>query len=261
MSKITTNSRFFYGTTVSILNRSIDFDEGGGELQATLKVGAYSLTEYAAEVQRALREAGSQAYTVTLNRTTRKLTIAAPLAFDLLTNTGTRAGSSAWVMMGFTTVADHTGATSYLAENGAGSEYVTQWPVDQYLAEDDNIVKENATVNMTPAGIVQMIDFGDGRRVQMNIRLITNQQLYDSCANPSFVYNAAGVAAAKALMTYLLTKGRVEFMPDKDTQASFTKCFLESSADDRNGTSYELKNMKTPDVYETGRLTFRKVLV
>lgn len=261
MSKITTNSRIFYGTTVTILNRSIDFDEGGSELQATLKVGAYSLTEYAAEVQRALREAGTQAYTVALNRTSRKLTIAAPVNFTLRSNTGTRAGTAAWAMMGFSTAANKTGSNSYLADSGAGSEYVCQYPVDKYLAFDDNEVSENATVNVTPAGIVQMVDFGVGARAEMNIRLITNLELYEKCANPSFVYNATGVTDAKNLLKYLRTKGRVEFMPDKDTPSSFTKCFLESSADDRDATRWELKNMKTPDVYETGRLTFRKVLL
>lgn len=261
MSKITTRSRFYYGTTVNLLNRSIDFDEGGPELQATLRVGAYSLTEYVAEIQRALRAAGTQAYVVSLNRTTRRLTFSAPLAFQLRSNTGTRAGSSAWSMMGVSTSADHLANTSYTATSGAGSEYVTQYPVDQYMSFEDNIEKEAATVNATPAGIVQLIDFGDVPRCEMNLRLITNLNLYAGCSGQPFVYNASGIAAAKAFMAYILTKARVEFMPDQASPAVFTKCFLEATADDRMGTRYELKNMKTPDIYSTGRLTFRKVLV
>lgn len=257
MSKIVTLSRFFYGTTVTIQNRSIDFDEGGPELQATLKVGSYSLTEYAAEWQRALREAGTQAYVVTLNRATQKITASAPLNFTLRANTGSRVGTGAWLMAGFTTAANYTGANSYLAPNIAGKKYDVQYPVNDYVADGDNIVKENATVNSTPAGLVQQVSFGEGSRVQMNIRVITNQT---GLKGDLYFENANGISDAKDFMAYLLTKGRVEFMPDKNTPASFVKCFLESTKEDKDARKYILKNMGVPEFYETGTLTFRKVL-
>jgi len=257
MSKITTRSRFFYGTTVTQQNRSIDFDEGSGEIQATLKVGAYSLTEYAAEWQRALREAGTQAYLVTLNRTTQKLTISAPSAFTLLSDTGSRVGTGAWDMAGIDTSADIVVNTSHTAANIAGERYDTQYPVNEYLAFDDNEVKESGVVSSTPAGIVQQIYFGDGARCEMNIRLITNQNL--KCTSP-FGYNPNGVSDAKAFLSYLLTKGKVEFMPDLSAPASFFTCYLERTQQDQNALRHQFENMQTPDVYQTGVLTFREIL-
>lgn len=257
MSKITTNSKFFYGTIVSVMNRSIDFDEGGPEIQATLRVGAYTATEYVAEFQRALRLAGSQLYTCTLNRTTRQMTIAAPLNFTLRSNSGTRLATTAYPLAGFSTAADFTGANSYAGVLGVGSEYITQYPVDEYLDPDDNIVKEQGTVNVTPDGILSQISFGDVPRAEMNIRLITDLDL----KNKSFVFNANGILDAKTFLAYLLSKGRVEFMKDKDSPGVFFKCFLESTSDDRSALRVVLKNMDTPNIYETGRLTFRKVIV
>lgn len=257
MSKIVTLSRFYFGTTVSTQNRSIDFNEGGSELQATLKVGAYSVTEYAAEWQRALREAGTQAYVVAFNRTTQKITVSAPLSFTLLRATGTRLGTSTWTMSGFGTGLDLTGTNSYLAPNICGQRYDVQFPVNNYTDEVDSIVKENATVNTTPAGLVQMVSFGDGTRVEMNIRVITNKL---DLKNANFVENANGVSDARNFMAYLLTKGRVEFMKDKTVPSAFLKCFLEGTKEDKDGRKFVLKNMKVPDFYETGTLTFRKVL-
>lgn len=257
MSTLKTLSRFFYGTTVTIYNRSIDFDEGGPELQATLKVGTYSLTEYAAEWQRALREAGSQAYIVSLNRSTQKITVSAPNPFTLLRGTGSRVGTGAWVMGGFGAGSDLTGANSYLSPNICGKRYDPQYLLFNYVAPEHSIVKEQATVNSTPAGIVQQASFGDGVRIEMNIRVITNKT---GLKLSPFVENANGISDALEFISYLLTKGRVEFMPDKDTPASFTKCYLEGTREDRDAKKFTLKNMKVPDFYETGDLIFRKVL-
>lgn len=258
MSTIKTLSRFYFGTTVTTLNRSIDFNEGGPELRATLKVGAYSVTEYAAEWQRALREAGTQAYVVSFNRTTQKITVSAPSNFSLLRSSGSRVGTGAWSMAGFGTGLDLTGANSYLAPNICGERYDPQYIVDQYIDAEDSFVKENATVNTTPAGLVQQVSFGDGSRIEMNIRVITNKT---GLANKNFVENVNGIDDARNFMSYLLTKGRVEFMKDKDTPANFVKCYLEGTREDKEGRKFILKNMKVPDYYETGTLVFRKVLV
>lgn len=258
MSKITTLSQFFYGTTVTINNRSIDFNEGGPELRATLKVGSYSATEYAAEFQRAMREAGSQAYVVIFNRTTQKLTITAPSNFSLLRASGSRLGTSAWVMLGYGTGADLTGANTYIAPNIMGSLYRCQYPVFDYTDPTHTIRKENATSNSTPVGIVQMVSFGDGVPIQLNIRLITNKL---DLKNSPFYENVNGIADFMTFIKFALTKGRLEFMPDVATPSYFVKCYLESTAEDRNAHKFTLKNMGDPEFYESGLLTFRKVLI
>lgn len=257
MSTIKTLSQFFYGTTVTTQNRSIDFDEGGGELRATLKVGTYSATEYVAEWQRALRESGSQAYVCSLNRSTQRMTISAPNPFSLLNGTGSRLGTSAWTMAGFTTGFNQTGLSSYEGPNRVGKRYVCQYPVSDYVAPEHVIVKESATVNDTPAGITQQVSFGDGIRVSLNIRVITNKT---GLKMKPFYENATGISDAMDFVAYLLTKGRLEFMPDWETPANFVKCYLESTREDRDAKRFILKNMKVPDFYETGVLTFRKVL-
>lgn len=256
MSTIKTLSRFFYGTAVTRLVWAVDFNEGAGELQATLAVGNYSLTEYGVELQRALRAAGSQAYVVSLNRTTRKFTISAPLNFSLLAGTGTRIGVGAWSMIG-AAATDKTGANTYTMENGAGSEYNPQYYLDGYTKEGHSIELEDAAVSSTPVGYSQIASFGDGSRVPMNIRLITNKT---GLKNTGFVANLNGESDFLTFIKYAMKKGRLEFMPDKTTPATFIKCFLESTSEDRDARKFKLKNMAV-DIYESGTLTFRKVLI
>lgn len=257
MSRINTLSQFFYGTTVTILNRAIDFDEGGGFLTATLRVGSYSVTEYAAEVQRAMREAGTQAYVVTFNRSTGLMTISAPFNFEINIATGPRAGTGAYTMMGFTGLVDLIGANSYTGNALCGDRYVTQYVVNDYVRDEHNIVKENGTVNSTPAGLVQQVTYGDGSRIQMNIRVITDKT--DLKLDP-FFNNPTGIADFMRFIAFALSKGTLEFMPDKDLPNTFFKVYLESTREDRSALRFTLKNMKTPDFYESGTLVFRKVL-
>lgn len=254
MSKITTRSAFFYGTTVTQFNRSIDFDEGAGEIQATLDIGDYSYTEYIQAIALAMTLAGGQPYVATPDRATGKWTISAASNFSLLVSTGSRVATSVWGMAGFTG-SDKTGANSYLSQESAGSIYETQHPVDNYLAPDENIHKEQATLNQTASGVTQIISFDDSSRIRMNIRLITNNL---NLKNTPFYSNASGIQDAKDFMTYLLTKSRVEFMPDTDTKTTFHTCLLESTKQDRSGLIFEFENM-SPDILQTGLLTFRKV--
>lgn len=255
MSTILTLSKFYYGHLVNSTNKSLDFNEGGSELQASLKVGAYSLTEYGAEIQRAMRAVGSQNYVVALDRVTRKFTISAPSNFTLLASTGSRIGTGCWSLLG-ATATNKTGTNTYTLENGSGSVYSPQYYIFDYLAEADNIVLEDATVDATPLGIAQVSKFGDGARITMNIRLISNLL---TIKNTGFIPSATGKADFMTFMTNLMNKGRVEFMPDVGTTSQFTKCYLESTKDDKEARRFALKQM-TMDVFESGLLIFRKVL-
>jgi len=257
MSTIKTLSAFWYGIRITNENKYIDFDEGSGELIAVLNLGDYSHTEFAVEIARAMKVAGTQNYSCSLNRVTRKLTIYAPLAFDLLTNSGSHTSNAAWDMIGMDTVADKTGLSSYLADSQTGIEYITQYPVDKYTSPEHSLVKEYSSVNVAASGVTQAVHFGDGSRPQMNIRVITDKI---GLKIDPFFENANGIDAALDLMKYLITKGKVEFMPDKDQTTVFYKLILESTREARDGTDFTLKNMKVPDFYETGDLVFRKVL-
>lgn len=256
MSTLTTLSVFYYGTTVTQENRYIDFDEGGIELNAILNLGSYTATEYCAEVKRALNAAGALDYDYSFNRTTRKITISASGNFTLRTNTGSHTGNNAWSMLGFTTVANKTGAATYTAENGLGSEYRPQYQLDNYVASEDHQVKEQAAVNVSAKGQTQTLFFGNGSRVKMDITVITNKV---GLKLDPFYENASGISEFRTFMNFLITKAKVEFMPDVGTRANFVPLILESTDVGRSGVEYQMKNM-TKDFYRSGLLTFREAI-
>ena len=256
MSTLKKNSRFFYNTSVTRFIAALDFDEGGGEIQATLEAGNYSLTEYAAELQRAMRAAGSQDYVVTINRATRVMTISAPNPFSLLVDTGSRSATGVWGTIG-AGAADLTGSNTYTMAGGTGKQYDLQYYAREYTATEHSIELEDAAVSSTPLGLAQVASFGDGSRIPMNITLITNKT---GLKNVGFVENPTGVVDFMDFIKYAMTKGRLEFMADKTVPATFVKCYLEATAQDRDGRKFQLQNM-APDFYESGRLIFRKVLV
>lgn len=259
MSKILTRSLFYYGGEITRTSANLDFDEGGLEIQAVMDVGDYTMADLATEMARAMSEVGSLTYTGTFNRTTRKITIASTAPFTLRSNTGTRVGTSAWIMLGFSTAANHTGASTYTGDTGAAYAYQTQYPVSQYTAEEHSIVKESSTTNVSATGVTQQIYFAEGARIEMNIRLISDKTGISSCQS-GFYENATGISDFMAFMRRIMHKGKLEFMKDVATPASFTKVILDSTKEDRSAQKFELKNMKTPDWYESGQLVFRKVI-
>jgi len=255
MSFLTTRSTFYYGFTVTRDNYAIDFDEGGPQLTAYLTIGAYTVTEYIAEVKRALDSVGALTYTVTFNRTTRKITIAATGTFALKCLTGTHVGSGIWTMAGFSAT-DKTGAATYTGENGAGSEYRPQAVFKDYISPTHFKVKEFAKVNVAADGTVQMVEFGTGQRFQCNIWQVTDK-VNTATSNPTWETQSGAIANTLLFLDFLITKGKVEFMPDRATPATFYGAILDRSEASSQGTSYTLNEMEAKDFYQTGRLTFR----
>lgn len=258
MSKITTLSTFYYGFTVTKENYSINFNEGAGELTAYVKIGDYTAEQYVDAVATAMTLAGTQTYTGSFNRTTRRMTISAPSNFSLLANTGSQTSVGIWVMSGYSTASDKTGANTYLAEGVAGSVYKTQMPFNKYIALEDYEVKESAVVNLSTSGIVQTLQFGDGQRMQCNIRGASN---LTGVKNHNYYENVTGIQDLRNFLKYLITKAKIEFMPDADVPGTFYNLLLESSDKDKNGTSFTLKNMDgANNYYESGVMIFRKVI-
>lgn len=256
MSTLTTLSSFYYGHKIDTTNCSWPFKEGAGsEIKAALNVGSYSLTEYAAEIQRVMNTFGLLTYTVTVNRSTRKITIASTGAFTLLAATGSTIGTGSFTLAGFSAI-DLTG-TTVTGQNASGKIYRPQFLLKNYSSPEHFLVKESAAVNISANGQVQVISFGDGARMKCNIIAITNRI---GVKNTPWFENATGIADALDFMSFLITKSKIEFMPDYATPSTFYKLMLDSTRTDRNGTGFELENMGTPDVYQTGDLTFRKVL-
>ncbi len=253
-----TYSKFFYGHTITEANRAIDFNEGGSELQATLNVGEYTLTSFLAEIKRALDAVGALAYTVTVNRTTRVITISAGSNFSLLTATGSRAGTSAYSLMGYTG-SNRTGASTYAGNVGSGSVYEPQFFLQDYVSPDENLDSVDEKVNEAPSGIVEVVKFGDRQFMECNIDWVTDK---NPSGHPLIKVQASGKANLIAFMTYLRTKAPVEFMPDMATPATFYPMLLESTRANKAGTGFKLKEKideKAPGYFETELLTFRVV--
>jgi len=255
MSTIASRSAFYYGFKIDENNRYLDFAEGGPQIDGVLNIGEYTLMGFAKELKRALDASGAQTYTVTVNRTTRIITIFAPGTFSLLVATGTHVGNTPFDLAGFT-VTDRTGGNNYAGNLSAGFAYETQFPVSEYVSAEHSKLKESASVNVSAKGEVQTIYFGDGRRVKMNIRLITNKT---GISNSGFYSNPNGISDAIDLMDFLISKGKAEFIPNVSDRNSFIDVILESTPQSNRGVAYELKNM-AKDVYETGQLLFREVI-
>lgn len=253
---IQTHSKFYYGFTVLPAAQYIDFDEGAGPLSAELQIGQYTLTEFAAEIARAMNDVGELTYTVTVNRVTRAITIAADGNFELLIATGGHLGTSAFALAGFSG-ADLSGSDEYTG-GAAGTEYKTQHKLQSYLAADDNHDVSYGTVNESASGEVEVVTFGDIQYVEGDFQYVSD---IDHGVGGPFRSRADGVAQLRALMNFMTTLAPVEFMPDEDQPADFLKLRLESTPDDQGkGLKYKLKEQYgrgLPGYFNTGVLRWR----
>lgn len=198
----------------------------------------------------------TQLYTVSVDRTTRAVTITSVDPFDLLTNTGSQVSTSPWTLIGFDTSVDHTGATTFTGESAAGSKYVTQFPPQDYVAPNFKKTKVQPSVNEAASGELEIITFGTRRIIEMELLWITNKDL----KSKDFFRNPTGVEDAITFMDFATTKAPMEFMEDKDIPNTFFKVILNSTEDSSNGTGFELIEevaRALPDYYKTGLLTFR----
>jgi len=256
---LNTHSRFYFDYNITSDFFAIDFDEGGGEIQADVEIGSYTLTEVLVEVAAAMTDAGGQEYTVSVDRDTRLVTISAPGTFDLLVSSGTRVGQGVWNILGFTTVVDRTGATSYVADEAAGEEYTTQFKLQDYVPSDQFQQAAEGTVNKAASGEIEVVKFGQEKFITARFNFITSRTISDS----QVIRNRpTGRDDFIAFLQYLTTKRPLEFMPDEDDTSTFEKVILESLPGSRDGIGYKLSELYgrgLPEFYDSGILTFRVV--
>lgn len=254
---LNTRSSFIYGYTIGSASFSIDIDEGAGELQASLGIGSYTFQELANELSRALNLVGGQEYTVTINRTTRTFTVSAPGNFTLLVTTGTRTGSSAYGVLGFTS--NKTGSDTYESDVSTGTEFRPQFFLQDYVDFDDNQSAQAASVSVTAGNLVQVVSFGTEKIAELNIKYQTNQ-----IGKSNFIeVDAQGLENLRAFMVFATQKNRMEFFKDRDNKASPIKVVLESTPTNRDGVGFKLREASSIGVgsgwYETGLLKLRQV--
>ena len=254
---LNTRSSFIYGYTIGSASFSIDLNEGAGELQANIGIGSYTFQELANELSRALNLVGGQEYTITINRTTRTFTIAAPGNFTLLVTTGTRAGSSAYGVLGFTS--NKTGSNSYTSDVSTGTEFRPQFLLQDYVDFEDNQSAQAASVSVTAGNLVQVVSFGTEKIAELNIKYQTNQ-----LGSSNFIEaDASGVENLRAFMVFATQKNRMEFFKDRDDKSTPIKVVLESTPTNSNGVGFKLREVSSIGIgsgwFETGLLKLRQV--
>jgi hypothetical protein len=118
------------------VNDALDFDEGGGELNATLTANVYdgtptnTLDDLAADIETQLEATGADLYTVTYDADgdNQKFVItndSQTTSFSILWATGTNTATSCASAIGFDNSADDTGAWSYTADDSVTDGLIT----------------------------------------------------------------------------------------------------------------------------------------
>ena len=256
---ISTKSLFYYGVSVaSNVNQYVNFSEGAGaELSGMFPVGNYSMYNSVLKLQSVLNDKGSLDYTVTLNRSTRKVTISTTSNFTIKAATGSQAASSLWSWFGFTT--DRTGSNSYTSNGVIGSQYEPQFYLQNYISSDDYKVSVSEKINQSASGNLEVVRFGNVNKTQFSIEYATNivQNTGSVITN-----DASGVANLRSFMTSITNKIPIEFMPNKSSPDTYETLLLESTEASSNGTGFKLNEMYSnglPFYFSSGTLTFRKI--
>lgn len=254
---LTTFSIFYYDFEIDSDHLYIDFDEGSGELTATVDQGAYTPTELAEKIKLAMDAAGTLVYTVVFNRADETFKISSTASFDLLVQNGSSA-NKAYEIFGFTG-ADRTGASSYTGAR-AGDFYAPQFILQDHVSSDNFQRMIKPTVNVTSTGAVEVVRFGTERFIQANIKYANN--IMEANDGRVIKHNPEGVEDLQRFMQFIITKKKFEYMPDYSSRNTFQTVILESTEQEKEGTGFTLKELYDkglPNFFETGKLVFRVI--
>lgn len=255
------HSLFYYGHKVDETNNKINFTDItlGPELVAEIPVGSYTLTKFLQVVANALNVISANDWTVTVDRTTRLVTLTSSVASDLLFLTGSNALNSPFSLLGFTQ-SDFLNQTSFVATLPSGQSYSPQFPLQSYKSKEQNKKLVNAVVSKSATGdSVSVQSFGVDRFIKLNIKYATNNPTEGLLRN-----NPNAVEELEAFMDYVIEKAPIEFIENELDPDTFDKVYLESAPGSQDGTGYELIEFfdrGLPEFFETGVLTFKLINV
>lgn len=254
---ILTNSAFYYDFEVKSSNNLISFNEGSGELIATMRAGKYTLSNGVIEAARAMNEVGNFTYTASMNRQTRLVTISGSSPFSILT-TSSSVTSTAFSLLGFSG-ADKTGLSSYVGQTSIGKAYYPQFRLQSYVDFEDNQKAVDSTVNVAASGAVELVRFGIVKLMECEIDFITD---IDQGGVGYIRSDLSGVLKARTFLEYAVNKGPIEFIGDILTPSTFINCILENTEESKDGVNFKLKEKYASGLvgyYSTGSLTFREI--
>lgn len=249
---------FYYSESVDSNNFYLDFDEGSGEVTAEVETGDYTFEELAEAIEAALNNAGTNTYTVDFLRDDRKFEITGSATFSLLISSGTHNGQSVLELLGFSG-SDTSSATSHISNLQAGSEYLVQFPLQDYVDQEDFQKAVSASINKSASGEIEVVKFGTEKFYEFEIKFITNIDQGDSGPIKT---NLTGLSEARLFLRFCTSKRKLEMMLDSSDKDTFVTILLEKTEADQNGTGYKLQELYSkglPGYFETGKLTFRLV--
>jgi len=255
---IKTKSSFLYGFDITNSNKFLDFQEGSTEYNAELNIGAYTLDALAIEIASKMNALSSNNYTVTVDYPTRLLTIAGDSNFSLLVTTGANSGSDVFSLIGFSS--DQTGSNSYTSSSVVGSEYLPQYPLQNYTPFNHIERSSEAKVNESASGVVEIVEYSRVNFMEANIRYVTD---ITQSVNSPITNNANGVSDYLNFIQYAVQKKPLVFIPDIADYNTYTNCILESTPESNKGVEFKLKEIRQGGLafyYESGSLTFRKLV-
>lgn len=253
---INTLSAFLYGYNVDSNNFLLPFQEGAIEYLAEVRTRGYTLTDLVTEIARSLNATGQNEYTVTVDRSTRLITISADGNFDLLLNS-IYSSTDVYSLLGFTG-SDRVGLSSYEGDTATGEVYEPQFVLQNYTPFIFEKRAVDSTKNQAASGNnVENIKFGDFNIMTCNIRHITNNF---KIRNAPVQNNSNGVEDYLDFINYVTDLLPVEFIPDKSDFDTFDEALIESTPEAKDGTNFRVKPMRGYFTeYESGTLTFRRI--
>lgn len=254
---INTRSQFYYGHTVDETNFNLDFVEGTDPaLVAEVEIGEYTITDFCTAVARAMNLVGNFDYSVTVNRSTRIITISASGSFKVLPVTGDNTTTSVLPLIGIT--ADTGLATSH-AGIASGFVWRPQRKAQSFVDFDDQQKAVDGVSRQSTNGKVESVRFGTTYTMDAQWDLITDIPQYISEVETDL----SGVDNARSFLEYATTKADLEFMPDRNDPSTYVKCILESTPTDKDGLGFKLQEQYARGLvgyFDTGVLKFRKIV-
>ena len=253
---VSTFSRFYYGYEITVDNRFINFNEGAGELTASVAIGSYTLTEILVAVKTAMDAAGTDTYTISVDRATRIITISSTGTFSLLLATGSGIGQGTFGLLGFDGASDTSTASSHIGTAASGFEFRNQFVIQDFVSDDDFQEKIDSSVNESANGVLEVVNFGTRKFTEFSLKFITNKPGDGQIIR----HNSTGVEDARAFLQEITKKNPIEFMIDESNTTSFKKLVLEKTPTSSQGTSYKLNELvrqNAPGYYEINNLKFR----
>lgn len=255
-SSISPLALFYYSESVDTNNFYVDFDEGSGEITATVESGSYTMEELGAALETALNSISLNTYSVVFLRDERKYQVTGSVAFSFLVSSGSHNGQSALTLFGFTG-SDTPSQTVNISQFQAGGIYLVQFPLQSYVDQEDYQKAVSASINKSASGEIEVIKFGTEKFYEFEIKLITN---IDQGGSGIVRTNLTGILDVRLFLRYCTSKRPLEMMLDSNDANTFVKVLLESTEAERDGTGYRLKELYSknlPGYFETGKLTFR----